>query len=121
MTSATVTYRLEPEATGVRSLIGNTPLVRVGDFFAKLEWHNPGGSVKDRAAARMIAEGRQRGALRPGGTILDATSGNTGIAYAMIGAAEGYRVRLCVPDNVTPERLRILRAYGADVVLTDPM
>jgi len=102
-------------------LIGNTPLVRVGNFYAKLEWHNPGGSVKDRAAARMIAEAVRSGALKPGGTILDATSGNTGIAYAMIGAAEGYRVRLCVPENVTPERLRILRAYGAEIVNTDPM
>ena len=103
------------------ALIGNTPLVRVGPFFAKLEWHNPGGSVKDRAAARMIADAVRTGALKPGGTILDATSGNTGIAYAMIGAAEGFRVRLCIPENVTPERLRILRAYGADIVSTDPM
>src|SRR5262249_13879231 len=75
----------------------------------------------DRAAARMIADAIVSGALRPGGTILDATSGNTGIAYAMIGAALGYRVRLCVPANVTPERLAILRAYGAELVLTDPM
>jgi cysteine synthase B len=77
--------------------------------------------VKDRAAARMITDGVASGRLRPGGMILDATSGNTGIAYAMLGAALGYRVRLCVPSNVTDERLRILRAYGADVVLTDPM
>jgi cysteine synthase B len=77
--------------------------------------------VKDRAAARMIAEGERHGALKLGGTLLDATSGNTGIAYAMLGAALGYRVRLCVPANVTPERLRMLRAYGADVILTDPM
>jgi S-sulfo-L-cysteine synthase (O-acetyl-L-serine-dependent) len=112
----------------VIDLIGHTPLARIerlesngSRVYAKLEWQNPGGSVKDRAAARMIAEGERSGALAPGGTILDATSGNTGIAYAMIGAALGYRVRLCVPGNVTPERLRMLRAFGADVELTDPM
>jgi len=112
-------------------LIGNTPLLRLTglegvtasgvEIYAKAEWQNPGGSVKDRAAARMIAAGERTGALKPGGTILDATSGNTGIAYAMLGAALGYHVRLCVPANVTRERLRTLRAYGADVILTDPM
>jgi cysteine synthase B len=112
-------------------LIGNTPLLRLSSFddgvapgaeiYVKAEWQNPGGSVKDRAAARMIAEGVRSGALRPGGTLLDATSGNTGIAYAMLGASLGYRVRLCVPANVTPERLRMLRAYGAEVILTDAM
>jgi cysteine synthase B len=114
--------------TPILRLIGNTPLVRLealetngSEIYAKLEWQNPGGSVKDRAAARMIMEGATSGALQPGGTILDATSGNTGIAYAMLGAALGYRVRLCVPANVTPERLRMLRAFGADVVPTDPM
>jgi cysteine synthase B len=109
--------------SSILGLIGNTPLLRLQgtDIYAKAEWQNPGGSVKDRAAARMIADGARTGALKPGGTILDATSGNTGIAYAMIGAAVGYRVRLCVPGNVTPERLRMLRAYGAEVVLTDPM
>ena len=116
---------------GLLSLVGNTPLLRITGFdaaiapgaeiYAKAEWQNPGGSVKDRAAARMIAEGERSGALRPGGTLLDATSGNTGIAYAMLGAALGYRVRLCVPANVTPERLRMLRAYGADVILTAAM
>lgn len=121
---------LQPRAS-ILGLIGNTPLLRLTGFedaiasgaeiLAKAEWFNPGGSVKDRAAARMIAEGERSGALRPGGTILDATSGNTGIAYAMLGAALGYRVRLCVPANVTPERLRMLRAYGAEVILTDPM
>ena len=112
----------------VLDLIGNTPLARLealesngSRIYAKLEWQNPAGSVKDRAAARMIAEGEHSGALRPGGTILDATSGNTGIAYAMLGAALGYHVRLCVPANVTPERLRMLRAFGAEVVPTDPM
>jgi cysteine synthase B len=117
--------------SGLLDLIGNTPLLRLVGFedalapgveiYGKAEWQNPGGSVKDRAAARMIADGARTGALRPGGTILDATSGNTGIAYAMLGAALGYRVRLCVPANVTPERLRMLQAYGAEVIRTDPM
>lgn len=90
-------------------------------LYAKAEWKNPGGSVKDRPAARMILEGERSGALTRDKIILDATSGNTGIAYAMIGAARGYRVRLCVPGNVTPERKRTLRAYGAEIVFTDPM
>ena len=117
--------------SSVLDLVGNTPLLRLAGFdavtpsgveiYAKAEWQNPGGSVKDRAAARMIADGERTGALPPGGTILDATSGNTGIAYAMLGAALGYHVRLCVPSNVTPERLRMLRAYRAELVLTDPM
>jgi cysteine synthase B len=116
--------------TSVVDLIGNTPLIRLAAFeaglrnvelYAKAEWRNPGGSVKDRGAARMILEGERSGALTRDKIILDATSGNTGIAYAMIGAARGYRVRLCVPDNVTPERKKILRAYGAEVVFTDPM
>jgi len=116
--------------SSVLDLIGNTPLIRLSSFetdlrnvelYAKAEWRNPGGSVKDRAAARMIADGERSGALTREKIILDATSGNTGIAYAMIGAARGYRVRLCVPENVTPERKRILKAFGADVVYTDPM
>jgi S-sulfo-L-cysteine synthase (O-acetyl-L-serine-dependent) len=115
----------------ILDLIGNTPLVRLRRFerdapegielYAKAEWKNPGGSVKDRAALRMVLEGERAGLLRPGRTILDATSGNTGIAYAMIGAARGYTVRLCIPENVTPERKRILRAYGAEIVFTDPL
>ena len=91
------------------------------ELYAKAEWKNPGGSVKDRPAARMIADGERSGALTREKILLDATSGNTGIAYAMIGAARGYRVRLCVPENVTPERKRILKAFGAEVVFTDPM
>jgi cysteine synthase B len=91
------------------------------ELYAKAEWRNPGGSVKDRAAVRMILEGERSGRLTKDKIILDATSGNTGIAYAMIGAARGYRVRLCVPENVTPERKKILKAFGADVVFTDPM
>src|SRR5687768_56563 len=95
-------------ASSIVDLIGNTPLIRLSRFedglrhvelYAKAEWKNPGGSVKDRAAARMIAEGERAGTLTRDKIILDATSGNTGIAYAMIGAARGYRVRLCVPEN----------------------
>ena len=116
--------------TSVVDLIGHTPLLRLRKFerdcpgvelYAKGEWQNPGGSVKDRPAARMIAEGERKGTLTPDKVILDATSGNTGIAYAMIGAARGYRVRLCVPSNVTPERKQILGTYGAELIYTDPM
>jgi cysteine synthase B len=114
-------------------LIGNTPLLRLDrvaaayalstrvTLLAKAEWYNPGGSVKDRAALHIIREAERRGLLRPGMTLLDATSGNTGIAYAMLGAARGYRVKLAVPENVSPERLAILRAYGAELILTDPL
>jgi cysteine synthase B len=115
-------------ASSVLDLIGRTPLVRLRRFetpgvelYAKAEWQNPGGSVKDRAAARMIAEGEASGKLRPGLTIVDATSGNTGIAYAMIGAARGYKVRLFLPENASPERKLILRAFGAELVLTNPL
>ena len=110
--------------------IGRTPLLqlrRLGpgksgvELFVKAEFQNPGGSVKDRAARAIIEDGERRGLLRTGSTILDATSGNTGIAYAMIAAAYRYRVTLCVPGNVTPERLRILHAFGAEVVLTSAM
>jgi cysteine synthase B len=90
------------------------------EILAKAEYFNPGGSVKDRPALNMIEDGERRGALHPGKVILDATSGNTGIAYAMIGAAKGYRVQLCLPANANHERKRILRAYGAELILTDP-
>jgi cysteine synthase B len=109
--------------------IGNTPLLRfqrigvnLGDVqvLAKAEWANPGGSVKDRAAARIVHEARACGKLGPGVTLLDSTSGNTGIAYAMIGAALGISVTLCMPANVSEERKRIIQAYGAQVVFTDP-
>jgi cysteine synthase B len=102
-------------------LIGNTPLIRVGELYAKAEFANPSGSVKDRAAARIIDEGERNGRLLHGKVILDATSGNTGIAYAMIGAARGYRVRLCIPANANTERKKLLQAYGAELVFTDPM
>jgi cysteine synthase B len=118
-------------SSSVLDMIGRTPLVRLHRFereagagvelYAKAEWQNPGGSVKDRAAARMILEGEASGQLTPQRTILDATSGNTGIAYAMVGAARGYKVKLCVPENASPERKLMLRALGAELVLTNPL
>jgi len=116
--------------SSVFDMIGRTPLVRLHQFerdtpgvelYAKAEWQNPGGSVKDRAAARMILEGEASGRLNAGRVILDATSGNTGIAYAMVGAARGYKVKLCVPENASQERKLILRALGAELVLTNPL
>jgi cysteine synthase B len=111
----------------VLELIGNTPLLRLArvgskfpnvEFYAKAEWCNPGGSVKDRPALSMIQAGLASGALRAGKTIIDATSGNTGIAYATIGAALGYPVTLCLPDSASHERKRILTALGAELVIT---
>ena len=110
--------------------IGNTPLLRVHLFedecpdvavYAKAEFLNPGGSVKDRPALRMIEDGERTGRLTPERIIIDSTSGNTGIAYAMIGAAKGYRVRLVMPGNVSDERRVIVKAYGAEIVYSDPM
>jgi S-sulfo-L-cysteine synthase (O-acetyl-L-serine-dependent) len=107
--------------------IGNTPLVRIKrvtsqfpnvEFYAKAEWFNPGGSVKDRAAYSMIRDGESSGRLHSGKIILDATSGNTGIAYGLIGAALGYRVKLCLPSSASPERKAILKAYGVDIEFT---
>ncbi len=131
MSSSTPSRTLaERAASSVLELIGQTPLVRLPHFeretpgvelYAKAEWQNPGGSVKDRAAARMIADGEASGCLRPGLTIVDATSGNTGIAYAMIGAARGYKVKLFLPENASPERKLILKAFGAELVLTSPL
>jgi S-sulfo-L-cysteine synthase (O-acetyl-L-serine-dependent) len=127
--SGMTTTRLFVPASMI-DLIGGTPLVRLRTFgvdtpgvelYAKAEFQNPGGSVKDRAAASILREAQRTGRLRDGVTILDATSGNTGIAYAMISAAYGYRLKLCMPANVTPERTRMLKAYGAEIVLTDPM
>ncbi len=114
-------------------LIGNTPLLKLNnlssilfgnprvEIYGKAEWANPGGSVKDRPALRMIREGERTGALTREKTLIDATSGNTGIAYAMIGAALGYRVKLCLPKNASEERIRMLHAFGAELVLTDPL
>jgi S-sulfo-L-cysteine synthase (O-acetyl-L-serine-dependent) len=124
------TYNI-PAITTIERQIGNTPLLgfrRVTahlpenvEIYAKAEWANPGGSVKDRAAHNIIREAELDGRLTPGKIILDSTSGNTGIAYAMIGAARGYPVKLFVPENASSERIAILRAYGADLVLTDPL
>jgi cysteine synthase B len=109
--------------------IGSTPLLRLDALtrdlpgvalLGKAEWYNPGGSVKDRAAANIVAEGRRSGQFLPGKILLDATSGNTGIAYAMLGAAEGFPVTLCVPENVSRERKQILQGYGANILYTDP-
>src|SRR5256714_12803505 len=109
--------------------IGNTPLLRLEritrdlpnvQLLGKAEWYNPGGSVKDRAAFNIVKEGRRSSKFPPGKTLLDSTSGNTGIAYAMIGAAEGFPVTLCMPGNVSVERKRILFAYGANIIYTDP-
>jgi S-sulfo-L-cysteine synthase (O-acetyl-L-serine-dependent) len=117
-------------ATDVLSLIGNTPLVRLRrvcaefpqvQLLVKAEWANPGGSVKDRAAWNIIQEAERAGLLTPDKILLDSTSGNTGIAYAMIGAARGYRVKLFMPSNVSLERKHILQAFGAEIVYTDPM
>jgi cysteine synthase B len=121
------THTLSP--VSVLDTIGRTPLLRLrrlgagtgAEIYAKAEFQNPGGSVKDRAAAAILGEAEASGRLRGGAVILDATSGNTGIAYAMIAAARGYQLELCVPGNVTTERLRTLRAYGASLVITNPM
>lgn len=113
---------------GITRLIGNTPLLRVRLFerefpnvevYAKAEWFNPGGSVKDRAALAMIEDGEKRGALTRDKTIIDSTSGNTGVAYALVGAARGYRVKLVMPSNVSAERKALVSAYGAEVMYSD--
>lgn len=116
-------------ASSLPELIGNTPLLRLTnlnpnpkvEIYAKAEWANPGGSVKDRPALNMIRQAERAGLLTKDKTIIDATSGNTGIAYAMLGAALGYKVELCLPQNASAERKLVLQAYGAHVVLTDPM
>ena len=127
---ATLTNSTLPSlGTPLFERIGNTPLIRLERIAAhlpgiqilgKAEWANPGGSVKDRAASHIVADAQQRGLLKPGKHLLDATSGNTGIAYAMLGSAMGFPVTLCMPSNVSPERKRILQAYGAEVIWTDP-
>ena len=119
-----------PESSIIRH-IGNTPLLRICALtedispsvaiYAKAEWFNPGGSVKDRPALRIIQEAERSGELTPDKIILDSTSGNTGIAYALIGAGKGYRVTLVMPENVSEERKRIARAYGAELILSDPL
>ncbi|MFN8378914.1 MAG: PLP-dependent cysteine synthase family protein [Anaerolineae bacterium] len=120
-----------PRGRTLETLIGHTPLLAFCQLtahlpedvaiYAKAEWTNPGGSVKDRAAANIIRQAERSGELHAGKTLLDSTSGNTGIAYAMLGAAKGYKVKLFLPANASPERIAILRAYGAELVLTDPL
>lgn len=117
----------------IESQVGHTPLLRLHKtalaygvpdsvgIYAKAEWFNPSGSVKDRAALNIIRSAEKAGLLRPGMTLLDSTSGNMGIAYAMLGAARGYKVKLALPSNASPERILILRAYGAEIAFTDPL
>ena len=132
MSGALLKELVHPARTdSIESSIGNTPLIRlrnvtrdlpVGvEVFAKAEHLNPGGSVKDRPALWMILEGERSGRLRSGMTILDATSGNTGIAYAMLGAARGYPVTICLPKNAGMQRKRILRSFGVELIETDPL
>lgn len=117
----------------LESQIGNTPLIQLRktavaynladdvELFAKAEWFNPSGSVKARAALNIILTAEQNGLLKPGMTLLDSTSGNMGIAYALLGSVRGYRVKLTLPSNASPERIQILRAYGAELIFTDPL
>ncbi len=116
-------------ASSLLEQIGNTPLLRLAkldaqfpgiEIYAKAEFFNPGGSVKDRAAQNMILDGERSGRLTRDRVLLDATSGNTGIAYAMIGAIKGYQVKLCLPANASHERKQILKNYGAEMVYSDP-
>ncbi len=119
-----MTFRTSP----LESRVGNTPLLDLSDLvgrpgvelYAKAEWHNPGGSVKDRPAHRIVSDAIARGDLRPGVSLLDATSGNTGIAYAWLGAAKGFPVTLTMSEGASPARKRILQAYGARLIYTDP-
>ncbi len=134
MKTAETKTNLQTDESGQSSLesaVGNTPLIRLRtitknlpenvEVYAKAEHLNPGGSVKDRAALAMILAGEKSGELTKNKTILDATSGNTGIAYAMIAAARGYKVALTLPSNASAERKRILKLYGAEIIETDPM
>lgn len=131
--SSEIVWAVAPERpyrpASILEQIGNTPLLDLSflvdkpgvELYAKAEWFNPGGSVKDRAALRMIEDAERSGRLRPGQIIIDATSGNTGIGYALVGAAKGYQVHLVMPANVTVERKALARAYGAHIVESDPL
>lgn len=122
-----------PPASNLESQVGNTPLLRLGriasaeglpetvGIYAKAEWFNPSGSVKDRPALNIIRTAEMSGDLRPGMVLLDSTSGNMGIAYAMLGTARGYKVKLSLPENASQERIAILNAYGAELIFTDPL
>jgi S-sulfo-L-cysteine synthase (O-acetyl-L-serine-dependent) len=122
--------RIGSSARTLEQLIGNTPLLAFPRLtahlapgvalYAKAEWANPGGSIKDRPALNIIRQAEKRGDLKPGMVLLDSTSGNMGIAYAMLGAARGYKVKLVLPANASPERIAILRTYGVELVLSDP-
>ena len=121
-----VTYFWKKVDESLLKCIGNTPLLGIGqwgevDIYAKAEWFNPGGSVKDRAALWIIEDGERTGQLTKDKIILDATSGNTGIGYALVGAVKGYDVMLVMPENASEERKEILRAYGAQMRFTDPL
>jgi S-sulfo-L-cysteine synthase (O-acetyl-L-serine-dependent) len=127
---ATIEQAARSGTTDLLALIGNTPLLRllrIGrefpdvEIYGKAEWQNPGGSVKDRAALNIILEAERAGLMNEDKVLIDSTSGNTGIAYAMICAAKGYRVKLCMPSNVSLERKRTLNAYGTEINYTDPM
>ncbi|MEZ4593815.1 MAG: cysteine synthase family protein [Chloroflexota bacterium] len=137
MLSTIENTQILPSATtsahSLEAQVGNTPLIRLRNtavthnlpdtvaLYAKAEWFNPSGSVKDRAALNIIRTAEENGQLQPGMTLLDSTSGNMGIAYAMLGAARGYHVKLTLPSNASPERIAILKAYGAELILTDPL
>jgi cysteine synthase B len=114
----------------IYNMIGNTPLLELGIFlngkkgvelYAKAEWYNPGGSVKDRPAREIILTAEKEGLLKPGKRLLDATSGNMGIAYTLLARSRGYSVTLCLPSNASPERIRLLKIFGAELILTDPL
>lgn len=118
-----------PLSSSLLDQIGNTPLLRLGkldaefpgvEIYAKAEFFNPGGSVKDRAALNMVLDGERTGRLSGDRVLIDATSGNTGIAYAMIGAVKGFPVKLCLPANASHERRQILKGFGAEMVFSDP-
>lgn len=136
LSTISVSTRSAPAAILPHSLeaqVGHTPLIRLRktavahhlpptiELYAKAEWFNPSGSVKARAALNIILTAEREGLLKPGMTLLDSTSGNMGIAYALFGAARGYHVKLTLPANASPERIAILRAYGAELILTDPL
>ena len=124
---------IQNSPTTVADQVGHTPLLNLRKIaaahgvpstvalYAKAEWFNPSGSVKDRPALSIILAAERSGQLQPGMTLLDSTSGNMGIAYAMLGAARGYQVKLTIPANASPERIAILKAYGAELILTDPL
>ncbi|MFN2462425.1 MAG: PLP-dependent cysteine synthase family protein [Candidatus Dormibacteria bacterium] len=127
--AADMSRRGAPVTQSVLEMIGNTPLIRIHlfdavypgvEFYAKAEWFNPGGSVKDRAALRMISEAERSGELTPEKVILDSTSGNTGIGYALVASARGYKLKLVMPGNVSRERIETVRAYGAEIVFSEP-